>query len=169
MELKVFNVEDPDTFTNLTVIVNHFKSKSGGEEEALPRRIQQAEFVRGIVDEILTENLDTNLVVIGDLNDFIDSVPLQTITNTSSLENLNFLLEKEDSYSFIFNGISEFLDYILVTPGLKNDLISYKSIHINADYPVPLLGEEDTTSRRSSDHDILSGKFTLLDKKNKKK
>jgi len=165
VELKVLNFEEPSTFTNLTVIVNHFKSKSGGEEETLPRRIEQAKFVRGIVDEIFAENPETNLVVIGDLNDFIDSIPLDTLTETSSLENLNSLLNREDFYSFIFNGISEFLDYILITPGLENDLISYKAIHINADYPVPLLGEEDTTSRRSSDHDILLGKFTLLDKK----
>ena len=68
----------------LWVIVNHWKSKSQDTPEVqytLPRRIEQATFVAGLVQEILAADPDADLIVLGDLNDFLNSEPMSILTD----------------------------------------------------------------------------------------
>ena len=64
----------------LTVFVNHFKSKLGGEFETEPRRIAQAEHINALVDGLLQTDPGAAIIVTGDFNDYGDSMPMRTMT-----------------------------------------------------------------------------------------
>ncbi|KPK08859.1 MAG: hypothetical protein AMJ56_11275 [Anaerolineae bacterium SG8_19] len=45
---------------------------------------------------------------------------------------------ESERYSYIFDGASQLVDWILVTPWLKDRIVSANIFHINADYPYQL-------------------------------
>jgi hypothetical protein len=150
--------------TDVWVIVNHFKSKiedSRTVEYTLPRRIEQAEFVAGLVNQIQWELPQANLVVAGDLNDFPDSQPL-TILLESGLRDAVQGIPYPERYSYLFQGISQVLDYGLFDLQLPLACIAAVPSHINADYPVVFAGVNETVYR-SSDHDPLTFQLMILD------
>lgn len=82
-----FLTRDPLVVTGLfdgeeiSVIVNHWPSRRGGEKRSMPLRMAAARLNRHIVDSLLGLNPDAKIVVMGDLND--------NPTNKSILEGLN--------------------------------------------------------------------------------
>ncbi len=138
----------------LTVIVNHWKSKGGDESVNVVRRTLQAAHVASLVQERLDEDPQARVVVLGDLNDFYGSGPVETLRQGTNppLVHVYDILPRLDRYTYIFNGASQVLDHILVTPAMRGDLAGVSPLHINADFP-----ETETvdlgTVFRSSDHD----------------
>lgn len=65
-QLLVSGVFDNDT---VHVIVAHWPSRRGGEKRSLPMRMEAAELGRHIVDSLLTENPNSKIMYMGDLND----------------------------------------------------------------------------------------------------
>ncbi len=53
----------------LHLFVNHWKSRSGGEEKTRPKRIENATLLRAVVDSLFTLNPSTRILIMGDLND----------------------------------------------------------------------------------------------------
>jgi predicted extracellular nuclease len=51
------------------IFVNHWKSRYGGIEETEPMRVAAAEVVRAKIDQILEENKNAKIIVMGDFND----------------------------------------------------------------------------------------------------
>jgi predicted extracellular nuclease len=147
----------------LYAIVNHLISKSGGEELTEPRRILETEWNSYLVDEILSDEPDAFVAVLGDLNDYYDSAPLSVLTEGSTpggqLVNCMSAVERDERYSFIFQGVSQLLDHILVTPELARYLRIAQALHINADYPLPDMGSSDP--HRSADHDPVVAIFEV--------
>ncbi|MCB0034397.1 MAG: endonuclease/exonuclease/phosphatase family protein, partial [Anaerolineales bacterium] len=141
----------------LTVIVNHFKSKRGGDDETEPRRLLQAEHVASLV-----ANQAHEAIVLGDFNDYADSRPLQMLTN-SGLVNLLRQLPDAEQYSFVFSGASQLIDGILATPTLAGQATAVQIMHINADFPDALADEltPEFITFKSSDHDPALVVFTL--------
>jgi len=151
-----FNFQGEDVI----VIANHFNSKGGDEPlfgknqpptlSSEEQRIEQARIVNQFVSKIHEQNKDANVVVLGDLNDFQFSNPIQTLKG-DDLTNLIDLVPEHDRYTYIYQGNSQVLDHILVSnrlaAGAQTDII-----HVNADYM-----EEHG---RVSDHDIV---LTQLD------
>jgi predicted extracellular nuclease len=153
----VVNVEVTNTGENLWLIINHFKSKGVYEPyyaDPTPRRIEQAEWVSGLVDEIQTSEPNANVIVIGDLNDFEDSEPIQTLVN-GGLSNLVLEVEKEKRYTYIYRGVSEVLDHILITPSLETSFDEAMVVHFNPDFPYFVYAYNKYIGIRSTDHDIL--------------
>jgi predicted extracellular nuclease len=134
------------------VLNNHFTSMSGGEKPTEPRRTAQAAWNVALVEEILAKEPDAHVVVLGDLNSFYDSPPLDELRG-AGLRHVYELTEPAIPYTYIFQGDSETLDHILMTPSLYDRVARVEVLHVNADYPPPLL--EDPSARRSSDHDPL--------------
>jgi predicted extracellular nuclease len=146
----------------LTVIVNHFKSKSQDTPEqqvTLPRRVEQAQWVASLVDEVLATDSQADVILLGDLNDFLDSEPLSVLTGSGRLRDVLLDVEKQSRYTYIYTGESEVLDHVLVSLDLEAELQGVTPFHINADFPVPQF--EDDTLRRSSDHDAVLTWFRL--------
>lgn len=53
----------------ITFLVNHWPSRSGGEKASMPKRAKAAEVMKGIFDEIRAENPDAKIMAMGDFND----------------------------------------------------------------------------------------------------
>ncbi|MBI3957864.1 MAG: endonuclease/exonuclease/phosphatase family protein, partial [Chloroflexi bacterium] len=140
----------------LTVIVNHWKSKSGDESNNLVRRTYQAEHVAALVQARLDADPEAHVVVLGDLNDYYASGPvriLQEQTSPSLLQGFDNL-SPADRYTYIFNGGSQALDHILYSRGMQSAFAGIDPLHINADFPI--YAEMDpATIYHASDHDPL--------------
>jgi predicted extracellular nuclease len=141
---------------NVYVINNHFTSMSGGESITEPRRLKQAEWNVQIMQEILDEDPQAEIVIVGDLNSFYDSAPIQALRD-AGLRPVFEKLPLEQRYTYIYQGEAQVLDYILVTDNLWRRLHQVEILHVNADWPPP--SEEDTSPRRKSDHDPVIAIF----------
>jgi uncharacterized protein len=157
-------VKSADGATTLpcTLIVNHFKAKSGADPEGkefVSRRTAEARLVAGIVNEALAANAQANVIIAGDLNDTIDSPPLQALTTLAPLADLALAAPAAERYSYIYEGEAQVLDHILVTAGLKNRLEKITYAHLDADFPVNRARE--FSPYRVSDHDPPVARFRL--------
>lgn len=139
------------------VIAAHFKSKSqdtSSVQYTLPRRIQQAEFVAALYQEILAGDPAAQVFVLGDLNDFPNSQPLAALAAVG-LADLTSRVPRDLRYTYIYRGVSQVLDYALASPGLVSlsGVGLFPTIaHVNADFPASLSSDGDTLTR-ASDHD----------------
>jgi uncharacterized protein len=146
------------------VIANHLNSKGGdgalfGAEHPVVlgsevQRLKQAAVLNEFVHDINTKVEDANVVVLGDMNDFEFSAPVNVLEG-DILTNMMEKLPLEQRYSYIYQGNSQVLDHILVTNNLA-DRTEIDSININADF-----SEEDG---RASDHDPVLAKIQLEEK-----
>jgi predicted extracellular nuclease len=145
---------------DLWLIVCHFKSKiqdTSTIQYTLPRRLEQARFVAGLAQGVLSADPLANLVVLGDLNDHPDSQPLAEFLGRGFWNTMNGA-EIGDRYTYIFQGISQTLDYVLLYPKPALLPVSVEPVHINADFPASYLDDIDTP-QRSSDHDPIVVNF----------
>jgi uncharacterized protein len=131
------------------IIANHFDSK-GGDQNADGRfqfpnqssRVQrsgQAQVVHDFVQNILAVDKKAQVLVVGDLNDYQFSPPLRSLTTGTSdatgpsiLTDLITTLPTDEQYTYVFNGISQVLDHILVTPSVAG--VAYQVVHVNSEY-----------------------------------
>ncbi|GAA4580008.1 endonuclease/exonuclease/phosphatase family protein [Planotetraspora phitsanulokensis] len=145
----------------LFVIANHFNSKGGDAplsaavqppvRSSEVQRIAQATEVHNFVKDLSDKSGGSaQVIVLGDLNDYQFSPAIQTLTgNGTVLKTLIDTLPADQRYSYIFDGNSQVLDHILISPAIKG--YSYGVVHINAEF-----------SDQASDHDpqivrILAG------------
>ena len=105
----------------LWLLVNHFKSKGFGPQEASnARRSAQAEAVRRIYERLLTENAPL-IAVLGDLNDTPDSEALAPLLAKGDLKDVSqHPAFNDDGHpgTFQSGGKRDKLDYILLSPAL---------------------------------------------------
>lgn len=139
------------------VIGNHWKSKGGDETVNVVRRTAQATHVAMLVQEQLTGDPTANVIVLGDLNDYYQSGPIDLL-RTGTLPALHHsydALSPLDRYTYIFNGGSQALDHILVTPNLATRIGRVMPVRVNVDYPA---GDNARVLalQRSSDHDPVA-------------
>ncbi|WP_328329237.1 lamin tail domain-containing protein [Kribbella sp. NBC_00382] len=145
----------------LFVVANHFNSKGGDyplsaavqppvRSSEVQRQNQAAE-VNQFIQDLNTKSAGrARAIVLGDLNDYQFSPAVATLTgNGTALKTLIDTLPVDQRYSYIFDGNSQVLDHIAVSPAIKG--YSYGVVHINAEF-----------SDQASDHDpqivrILTG------------
>ena len=141
---------------SLSIFINHFKSKRGGELETAPRGLAQAQHLLELVSETMTPDKDTAIVVLGDFNDYDKSSVIEVLLELGSLIDGLERVPEVERFSYIFDGASQLVDWILVTPWLKDRIVSANIFHVNADYPYQLGPSlnDDEIHLRSSDHDI---------------
>ena len=145
----------------LYLINNHFNSKGGdsslfGDEqppvlESEIQRLLQAQVVHDFVAEMLAVDPEANIVVMGDLNDFQFSAPVQLLQR-DILTNLVDTLPVEERYSYIYEGNSQILDQMLVSQNLFGKLVEYDILHLNSEFDY---------QNRFSDHDPVLAVFDL--------
>jgi predicted extracellular nuclease len=138
--------------TRLIIVNLHLRSKRGddppfGTVQPLRRpseaqRSAQAETIQRFVSRVLDLDPNAAIIVLGDLNDFEFRAPVRALEGTT-LVNLTERVPMPERYSYIYQGISQTLDHILVSPALAEDA-RVEIVHVNADFPV---------SERGSDHD----------------
>ena len=153
-----------DEEIGLWIIVNHWKSKLEDTKETqhtLPRRLEQAEFVNNIMEEIILAYPSDEVIVLGDFNDFPDSQPLEVLYD-GGLENLMLRLARNNRYTYIYQGVSQVMDHVLIRRATDWFPVLVMPIHINSDYPYRNITDE-SSNHRSSDHDPVLVKFAVGD------
>lgn len=147
--------------TTLILVINHWKSKAEDSLQTpytLPRRVEQAVFVAGLVEQIRSAYPQKPLVLLGDLNDTPGSAPLEALVEAGMLDLVaNHALEGR--YSYIYQGVSQALDHIVLFPAPSLTAIEAGFIHFNADFPHSL-SYEAGTPMRCSDHDAVIARFS---------
>jgi uncharacterized repeat protein (TIGR01451 family) len=151
----------PPGTSEVVFIVNHLKSKlsRAGDPQSAMWRLLQAQSLAQLVDDMLTANPDLLLIVFGDLNDFEDSAPLEALYTTGGVTNTWFALPWQARYSYIYKGVSQILDHILVSPALLGWSPNLTALHINADLPHSPYAY-DQVFWGTSDHDLVSASFS---------
>jgi predicted extracellular nuclease len=139
------------------VIANHFDAKLGDQnadgrfqfpaQSSATQRSGQAQTEHAFVRKILDIDPRSDVVVLGDLNDYPFSPSLSVLrtgtadgSGPSILTDLISTLPENERYTYVFDGVSEVLDHILVSKGAGSP--DYQVVHINAEY-----------ANQTSDHD----------------
>ncbi len=134
----------------LYVLNNHFTSLAGGEAATEPRRAAQSAWNVEIIERLHSADPDAHVVVLGDLNSFYDSLPIDVLRESGLMHAFD-LLPGEERYTYIYQGVAQTLDHILVSPSLWAALEDVNVLHTNADFAMP--DPEDDSPIRKSDHD----------------
>jgi predicted extracellular nuclease len=134
----------------LYVLNNHFTSLAGGEAATEPRRAAQSAWNVEIIDGLRAADPNAHVIVLGDLNSFYDSLPIDVLRE-SGLQHVFATLPGEECYTYIYQGVAQTLDHILVSPSLWAALEDVHVLHTNADFAMP--DPEDDSPIRKSDHD----------------
>jgi uncharacterized protein len=127
------------------VVANHWSSKGGDDplfgpvqppvQASEPKRTQQAQAVATFVDEITAVDPEASVIVMGDLNDFEYSDSVTTLTDDGSrLLDLPATLPDDERYTYVFEGNSQVLDHIALSPGLAALGYDYDVVHVNAEF-----------------------------------
>lgn len=121
----------------LTVFVNHWPSRSGGQMESEPNRISAANTLRNAVDRIFKNDEKANIFVIGDFNDDpVDVSVLETLRaypikcdslpsdfemeSTGELYNLSYQAFESGVGSFKYRDTWNMLDQVIVSGSIMN-------------------------------------------------
>ncbi|HEY69359.1 MAG TPA: hypothetical protein G4O08_02120 [Anaerolineae bacterium] len=140
------------------VLNNHFTALSGGELATEPRRTAQAAWNAEVLESLLIADPADHGVVMGDLNSFYDTPPIEAL-EAIGLQHVFDSLSPDERYTYIYQGLSQTLDHILVTPDLMARLLRVDVLRTNADFAPPIPG--DDSPLRKSDHDAVVVVFSL--------
>lgn len=176
----------------VTVVVNHLKSKGDSgladdpvcqsTPEANPdcdqgdgqgywnyRRTQGAELLLAWLAVKPTGTMDSDVLLIGDMNAYALEDPVQTFLD-AGYENMVTTFQGTDAYSYVFSGQWGSLDHVLANSTLAAQVVGAEDWHINSDEPDALDYNTDFRNAdqvanwylpnafRSSDHDpVLIG------------
>ena len=142
------------------VIVNHWSSKFDDDRvfgatqpprrPTAAKRLAQAREVRALVERLLAADPGARVVVLGDLNDFEFSEAVTALA-APPLENLILRVPAARRYTYSFDGSSQVLDHVVVTPALAAGA-EVEVVHVNSDCP---------DAARTSDHDPLVARLAV--------
>jgi predicted extracellular nuclease len=127
------------------VIANHFNSKGGDQgltaqyqppaRGSETQRHAQAKVVNTFVKEILAAQKNADVIALGDINDFEFSTTTRILEDGGALWSAVKSLPRGERYSYVYQGNSQVLDQILVSPSVRHGgHLSYDSVHINAEF-----------------------------------
>ena len=144
------------------ILINcHLNSKYGDSPNYGPhwpavrhserQRLDQARLIRAHVAQIKANRPQAGIVALGDFNDFEFSPVMRELTGDGNLVNLIETLPVEDRYTYIYQGMSQTLDHILVSPDLAR----------NAGIFIARVNADKSARLRVSDHDPLLAWFRI--------
>ncbi|MFJ3333183.1 endonuclease/exonuclease/phosphatase family protein [Streptomyces sp. NPDC086766] len=145
--------------TPLWVLGNHFKSKAGDDPEL---RLAQAEQVVRIYRAAAERS--PNVLVAGDLNDFLDSPPIRTLTDAGLRDAMSHPAYRGDPGTH-GSGTrpSDKLDYLLFPPPLW-DRVQHVGVERRGVWAPPAIKSFDTVTSKAdeaSDHAALYADLDL--------
>lgn len=163
-------VDTGGPFVERYVTSNHM---SAGPDGRTVQRTEQARLNAAIADVV--QQADGQVLLTGDFNVFPrpddpfpsfltdpDREPSDQLAPIyeRGFHNLHDTIIEEapaNTYSFIFQGISQILDHIFVDDTTLDELVIARFIHVNTDFPAGSPGFEP--GRGASDHDPLYARF----------
>ncbi|GGB39427.1 hypothetical protein GCM10011409_16190 [Lentibacillus populi] len=146
---------------SVVVIANHLNSKTGDDGafgqnqppvlKSEQQRRELAALVNQFVTDIEADNPDENVIVLGDMNDFEFSEPLEILAG-KELTNKMMDVPEADRYTYVYQGNSQVLDHVLVSDHLAASTEA-DVLHVNADFT--------DMHGRASDHDPILTQIDL--------
>lgn len=166
-----------------TVVVNHFKSKSGpgalttcsdplsdpncdqgdGQGYWNARRVDAAQALHAWLDTHPTGSSDADVLIIGDLNSYRQEDPVTYLTGQGYTDLNTAFAGGATPYSYVFDGQTGTLDYALANTSLSTQVVAVTEWHVNADeadgldynldFARPAAIFDGTVAFRASDHD----------------
>jgi uncharacterized protein len=141
------------------VVANHWNSK-GGDNPLFGRfqppvavtetqRAQQATAVASFVNDVFGLAPNANVVIAGDLNDFDYSAAVGIVTATGMLD-LPSTLPDGERYTYDFEGNSQVLDHILISPAIAARGFNYDVVHVNSEFADQASDHEPQVARVKS-------------------
>ena len=109
----------------LHIYVNHWPSRYGGQKESEPNRLTVAYNVRKSVDQVLEDNSNANILLMGDFNDHPNNKSLREVIGagldgSNGMVNLMWEKHKRGEGSYNYRGEWGALDQFVVTPSLTD-------------------------------------------------
>lgn len=101
--------------------MNHWPSNYGGKEQAIPKRKATARLLVNIVSEILGENQDADIILMGDLNEGPLDNNVRTLKSVNMINLMEPMVGKPKIGTYVYKGEDSFLDQIIVSRGLQDD------------------------------------------------
>ena len=137
------------TGQNLTVIVNHFKSKGGSGAVGGDSHLNDADLndgagnwngVRTLSSQAVvawaatnpTGVVTDNLLIMGDLNAYAMETPIQFFLN-NGFASVKDMASTPPPYSYLYDGQLGTLDYVFVKQAAANRVAGSATWHVNAD------------------------------------
>lgn len=148
----------------LFVIVTHLTSK-GGDDPLMggrqpprrpteTRRLRQAELLHDFMESLLAADPGAGVVVLGDMNEMPFRPPMAALAGERWV-NLMERLPPDERYTYVFEGNSQVLDHVLVSPALAARAApEIDVVHVHADR---------AHGRRASDHDPVVVRLTFAE------
>ncbi|MFI9148905.1 endonuclease/exonuclease/phosphatase family protein [Streptomyces sp. NPDC053367] len=129
----------------VVVVANHFNSKGGDQgftsqyqppaRSSETQRHAQATAVNAFVKDVLAVQKNANVVVLGDINDFEFSGTAKILEGDGELWSAIKSLPRSERYSYVYQGNSQVLDQILISPGIRRGCdFEYDSVHVNSEF-----------------------------------
>jgi uncharacterized protein len=127
------------------VIANHLTSKGGDQSlnsqyqpptrsSEVQRHLQATE-VNTFVKSLLHAQKNADVIALGDMNDFEFSDTAKILEGDGELWSAIKSLPKSERYTYDYQGNSQVLDQILVSPAIRRGCdLDYDSVHINSEF-----------------------------------
>ncbi len=111
------------------VFVNHWSSRREGQLETEHKRLEAAETLREKVDEILANDTDANIIILGDFNDHPTDKSLQSVLRAKEsgyegdgdLINLLFDEHENGEGTSVYRGDWAVLDQIIISQAIYDE------------------------------------------------
>ncbi len=158
----------------VTVSVNHLKSKgslSGLDEDIATGDGQgNNNATRAAAADVLADHLATNptgvsegnVLIIGDLNAYAQEDPLSVLSDAGYAD-IAYDALGEDAYSYVFDGQTGTLDYVLGSQEILDNVVGVTEWHVNSDeadaldYQVEIRNQGGTFTFGTRDESIFDG------------
>ena len=131
-----------------TLVVNHFKSKSGCPAAGDPaaagntdagdgqgcwnaQRLQQSQRLRTFVAQVQSASSSNDVLLVGDLNAYAQEDPIYDLTSSGYVDESGRF--EPFGYSYVFDGAAGRLDHAITTATLSPKVTGLTHWHINAD------------------------------------
>jgi predicted extracellular nuclease len=138
------------------VIANHWNSKGGDDPlfgryqpptlSSATQRNQQAQLVASFYSSVKAIDPNARVIAAGDLNDFEYSSAVGKLI-AAGLADLPAGLPDAERYTYVFEGNSQVLDHILLSPSLNNATHAYDVVHINSEFTTQLSDHEPSVAK----------------------
>lgn len=137
--LEVSIADEPDFFTRdilyvkgelkdndvLHVFLNHWPSRRAGQEESEYKRVRAATVLRSKIDELLAEDKNAKIIIMGDFNDYPNNKSIIEVLKAKgdrdfkngNLYNLAFNLEQKNKGTYNYRGDWGMLDQLIISEG----------------------------------------------------
>ncbi|MBI5283111.1 MAG: hypothetical protein HY858_15610 [Candidatus Solibacter usitatus] len=155
----------------VTVVASHLRSMTDIDSASSGPRIRlkrslQARYLRDLLQVLTLEAPGEPIAATGDFNAFtFESMPgddpLAVLTaGPPSMQALTDRLPLDQNGSYIYNGVSQTLDHILVNRSLAGALSRIAYTRVNAAYPASF-SADPSRPERLSDHEAVMAWFSL--------